>query len=306
MKKILILALAVVMCLAMLAGCGKSEEEKARDELQDALQSEMGEDAYNQLQDDLKDAAEYEKELQEKAEEQAVSAEAKQAAKAEVDENELADFQEAVRVYQFLTNWGMTEDGEPITKEGLLSAMDAFNTSYDAFLEKAVSTGAYTEDEAQFMISRAARTNKISETERAAFSIYMDSIANLDCEGVAFVANKDAGEFYFYVSFGDPFDNADNYMNGRIIRADGTTCDIDLTGDITNVAYVNSIDFDNNKIVLGVQHEGSDLLYYTVDITSDKINVTSGGDPANIADGYETFIGDAESMTRIIYDYFAE
>ena len=68
MKKALLFILAALMLFSVLAGCGKSEEDKAREDFENALKSEMGEEAYKQFQDEMKQAADYEKDLQDRIE----------------------------------------------------------------------------------------------------------------------------------------------------------------------------------------------------------------------------------------------
>lgn len=66
MKKIFAILLVALMCVSLLAGCGKSEEEKAREEIENALKEEMGDEAWDELQSEMQAGAEHNKEIAEK------------------------------------------------------------------------------------------------------------------------------------------------------------------------------------------------------------------------------------------------
>lgn len=273
MKKIFAILLVALMCVSLLAGCGKSEEEKAREELENALKEEMGDEAWGELQDEIQAGAELDKEIAEKDKENADTA-AQQSTLKENHANAFNAFNEV--------------DYTTISKDELQAMIDNYKKAYEEYYNFMKTTYV---DMDETLLRRDCSTDITKEEEELIFKIY-DTAKNETPHRYMF--NSDTNDCI--IVFGTN-DNPDlPFLKGYFVTSENDHIDYDFTNENYTNIYFSAI--DHNIIYVGYDTEddlygGSITLDLStgVPITIDEPETTSGNIYYEYDDSILRFIG---------------
>ena len=161
MKKILVMVLVGVIGMSALVGCGKSEEEKANDEIAQHLRDEAAEDGVDIDKMVEEEAEKYNAELEAGNKQIANENEFKESLK----NNEMVPLREQSEIYFNAT------DSETVKK-----AAEEFNKAYDKYLKAAI--GEYIVDEygaSELLRQNDIRVTKITDSELQTRVNYLDN-----------------------------------------------------------------------------------------------------------------------------------
>ena len=166
MKKILVMVLVGVIGMSIFTGCGKSEEEKANDEIAQHLRDEAAEDGVDidKMMED--DAEKYNAELEEGNKKIANENEFKESLK----NNEMVPLKEQEEIYMNATDSATAK-----------KAAEEFNKAYDKYMEAAI--GEYLINEriaAEQLNNNDIRRTKISDNELQTRVNYLDNCYGKD------------------------------------------------------------------------------------------------------------------------------
>lgn len=232
MKKIFALLLVALMCVSLLAGCGKSEEEKAREELENALKEEMGDEAWGELQDEIQAGAELDKEIAEKDKENADTI-AQQNTLKENHSNALRAFSEV--------------DYTTISKDELQTIINNYQKAYEEYYNFMKTTYANIDET---LLRRDCSTDITEDEEKLAFKL--QEIAN-DGTSHKYMFNTTTNDYIIICDTNEQSDPSLQYLKGYFITPEYDHIDYDFTNkNYTNI-YFSVI--DHNIIYVGYDIE---------------------------------------------------
>ena len=232
MKKIFALLLVALMCVSLLAGCGKSEEEKAREEIESALKEEMGDDAWGELQDEIQAGAELDKEIAEKDKENADTA-AQQNTLKENHSNALRAFSEV--------------DYTTISKDELQTIIDNYKKAYEEYYNFMKTTYV---DMDETLLRRDCSTDITEDEEKLAFKL--QEIAN-DGTPHKYIFNTTTNDYIIICNTNEQSDPSLQYLKGYFITPEYDRIDYDFTNENYTNIYFSAI--DHNIIYVGYDIE---------------------------------------------------
>lgn len=232
MKKIFALLLVALMCVSLLAGCGKSEEEKAREEIESALKEEMGDEAWGELQDEIQAGAELDKEIAEKDKENADTA-AQQNTLKENHSNALKAFSEV--------------DYTTISKDELQTIIDNYQKAYEEYYNFMKTTYA---DIDETLLRRDCSTDITEDEEKLAFKL--QEIAN-DGTPHKYIFNTTTNDYIIVCDTSEQSDPSLQYLKGYFITPEYDRIDYDFTNENYTNIYFSAI--DHNIIYVGYDIE---------------------------------------------------
>lgn len=232
MKKIFAILLVALMCVSLLAGCGKSEEEKAREELENALKEEMGDEAWGELQDEIQAGAELDKEIAEKDKENADTA-AQQNTLKENHSNALRAFSEV--------------DYTTISKDELQTIIDNYQKAYEEYYNFMKATYSDMDED---LLRRDCSTPITDEEQKLAFKV--QEIAN-DETPHKYMFNTTTNDYIFIFGSNEQDNPNLQYLKGYFITPEHDRIDYDFTNENYTNIYFSAI--DHNIIYVGYDTE---------------------------------------------------
>ena len=232
MKKIFAILLVALMCVSLLAGCGKSEEEKAREEIENALKEEMGDEAWGELQDEIQAGAELDKEIAEKDKENADTA-AQQNTLKENHSNALRAFSEV--------------DYTTISKDELQTIIDNYKKAYEEYYNFMKTTYV---DMDETLLRRDCSTDITEDEEKLAFKL--QEIAN-DGTPHKYIFNTTTNDYIIICNTNEQSDPSLQYLKGYFITPEYDRIDYDFTNENYTNIYFSAI--DHNIIYVGYDIE---------------------------------------------------
>lgn len=254
MKKLLMMVLVGIMSVSMLAGCGKSDEEKAVDEIGQHIQDEAAADGVDLEAELQKDYENLQNSKDEKAKQQAT----KEAIEAEYDD----------KIKQAKETFATSTDPKEIREAGLeyitltkeaQELMHEINDIYAfSILPKSII---------EFRANYFENKDKYSNYEYV--SIHYDK-ENSDNNGIVIYFNS-AGDY-----------SASYYSEFTIIKSDGKTVSANLSDFITDDASIGSVGkvclekeyVTNNKIILaGNSSDWMTTYFYVFDFSGNTLKL---------------------------------
>ena len=236
MKKIFALLLVALMCVSLLAGCGKSEEEKAKEEIENALKEEMGDEAWDKLQDEIQAGADLDKEIAEKDKENANTA-AQQSALKENHANALKAFNEV--------------DYTTISKDELQTIINNYKKAYEEYYNFMKTTYA---DMDETLLRRDCSTDITEDEEKLVFKL--QEIAN-DRAYYKYMFNTKTNDYIIICGTNEQSDPSLQYLKGYFITPEYDRIDYDFTNENYTNIYFSAIDHD----IIYVGYDTEDDLY---------------------------------------------
>jgi hypothetical protein len=233
MKKILVMVLVGVIGMSALAGCGKSEEEKAMDEIAEHLRDEAAADGVDIDEMLEEDAAKYSAELE--AGNQAIYD--RNTFIEQLKNNEMAVLKEQYEIYSNAT------DSETAKKAG-----EEFNKAYDEYLEAAI--GEHIDDE--YSAAEQLRLNdihkmKITDIELQTRVNYLNNCYGKDYNKIQFFTdNKENISILMWNEADDG-----TVSNISLVYPDSTVITPDLSSISEPVQNVDFFILNNELIVTG-------------------------------------------------------
>ena len=238
MKKIFALLLVALMCVSLLSGCGKSEEEKAREEIESALKEEMGDEAWGELQDEMQEAEEYDKELSER----------------DKDREDYANQSDALRkAYNDAYNAFLNVDYTTVSKDELQAIINDYQEAYNnysSFLEETDtwSTNCHTElTEAEQNIAFAVQKS---------ISAQNSTMCYVDLETFD----------YIFIVPDDQTDSSLPYIKGYFVTPENNHIDYDFSNE--GYTSINFIAQTPNIVVIEYNSAEAYFKQATVDLSS--------------------------------------
>ena len=222
--KIMALLLVAIMCVGCFTGCGKTEEEKAMEEIAEKFEEGM-DDA-----EEIKDAME---EVSNKAQKN-------DAVIKSLNENEFVQILEAYKAYEEATD-----------ADSIVSAAENMNSLIDKTLEKALKETTLSKEEILSKMELSIHvSNKIPEWEYKSLAQYF-SIHKEMTEGNVYVSwNAETKDYLFFF-----YDY--NSVTGTIVKKDGSICKVNVTDVVTNATGFDIAGLDNEKLILYVYGDES-------------------------------------------------
>ena len=239
MKKLLVMILAVVLTMSVFTGCGKSEEEKAMDEMASHMIEEAAEDGV-----DLEKLLEEEYEAYEERHEENMK---------ELEEHNdfAALMQEEVK--KPVSAWEAYMAST--TSEDIIANAKEYNNAYDAYL-KLADNDQTTEGS---LLTHLANMNPNHKRTKINESVYKIKAAYVD-----FNEKDNYSEAWFYYNTEE--DTAHIVFQGMdettyavnellVLNGDGSTCEIDLA----------SVTTDTTSLIQSLGFIGDTYYIFTVD-----------------------------------------
>lgn len=239
MKKLLMMVLVGIMSVSMLAGCGKSEEEKLAEQLN-------------------KEYEEYEENREEKVEENASNQEF------------LAEMQaEATELKTMLEEYFSAT-----TKDEVISIAKEYNDMYDAYMEKALDYG-WTEGTARtVLVNMGSTTDAIPENFYKGKALYIEKCENLDYEEMTFAYNEEGTDFVFIIKSNSENNNGNCF---QIMKNDGTIITPDISSITSEqTTSVEILDVNGTEAIIEVI-DNADWLYYALSFDTSDLTATENG-----------------------------
>ena len=213
MKKILVMVLVGVIGMSVFTGCGKSEEEKAMDEIGQHLRDEAAADGVDIDKMVEEEAEKYNAELEAGNKTIADENEFKESLK----NNEMVPLREQYELYSNAT------DSETAKK-----AAEEFNKAYDEYLNAAVgeyldNLGAY-----QILVKNDVHSKKITDLELQTRVMYLDNCYGKNYDNITIFDNDDYGTCILMWNNGQELisDIKLVYSDGKEIIPDLSTIDM--------------------------------------------------------------------------------
>ena len=220
--KIMALLLVAIMCVGCFTGCGKTEEEKAMEEIAEKFEEGM-DDA-----EEIKDAME---EVSNKAQKN-------DAVIKSLNENEFVQILEAYNAYE-----------EAIDAESIVAEAEKVNRLIDEALAKATSQTTLSENEILSRMNLSINVSgKIPEWEYKSLAQYF-SICNEMTEGNVLVSwNAETENYMFFFYDG---------LTGTIVKKDGSICKVNVTDVVMNATGFDVVGLGDEKLILYIYGDES-------------------------------------------------
>lgn len=249
MKKLFVMVLVGIMAMSVLTGCGKSEEEKAMDEMASHIIEEAAADGV-----DLKKVMEEEyKAYEERHEQNMKELEEKKEFALEKEEA----VKEPVSAYQAYMN--------STTSQDIIANAEKYNEAYDKYLELADGD----QETVNQLVNYLEGQNNLKRTK------INESVYRLKAAYVDFNEKDKYSEAWFYYNTDEDtahivFQGMDSetYMVNEILvlNGDGTTCEIDLSSVMTDTtSLVQSLGFVGNTYYIFTV-DNADYKYWEFDV----------------------------------------
>ena len=209
MKKILVMVLVGVIGMSIFTGCGKSEEEKANDEIAQHLRDEAAADGVDLDKMVEEEAEKYNAELE--AGNKAIANENE--FKESLKNNEMVPLKEQEEIYMNATDSATAK-----------KAAEEFNKAYDKYLEAAI--GEYLVDEyaaAEQLNNNDIRRTKISDNELQTRVNYLNNCYGKNYNRIRFYGADSESEcmlMYNEADDGTVSDVTLTYNDGKSITPD--------------------------------------------------------------------------------------
>jgi hypothetical protein len=263
--KIMALLLVAIMCVGCFTGCGKTEEEKAMEEIAEKFEEGLKQD--EQLDSEFEEVKENLKERDEV-----------------IREMETEDFPALREAYN---KYKTADDSEK------MSFAEAYNKLFDECVEKRVKQGLEEDDVVRYIADVVLHKGKISTWTLDSINLYKENYANMNSDSVTFSWNKETGDYvYFFSNY--------NALEGTVLKKDGTTCKVDATSvaDATG-AQVDS--FSSDELIF-IVFTNSDTKYCRFDISGENAVLVDTTTDFIVVDGYERFntSNDINSFTESV------
>lgn len=248
-NRFFIAALAAIMCMACLSGCGKTEEESAIDELQSYVEEDT-----TSLDDYVDDVNEF------------------VGGREEMDE--LINSEYLPEITSTWEAYIASQSFEEAKKNA-----EAFNKAYDNLMK--LKDNEYTSEYELInaVIKATSGGSKITDCEFSALEVFNAKVMSSEYNIIEFCYGVDDNDFLFYC-------HNDNDINGIVIKSDGSECVVNInTATVfagNNGVYLEGI--DSNVMILRVVDENYNDAYYSVDISGDN-----AGEPASTEYNFEVY-----------------
>ena len=233
-RKIISFVLLGVMCLSCLAGCGKTEEEKAIEELQENVAQDD-----KSLDDYLNDVDEF-----------------------VANREEMDDLINTEYLPEIQSTWENYLASQ--TVEEAKENAEAFNNAYDKLME--LKDQEYTSEyELINAVSKAiSGGSRVDDWEFTALDVFGEKVLNAGYDVNEFCFDDETLDFMFYC-------HNENEINGIVVKSDGSECtvNIDPATEFPGNTGVNFYEIDNEVIVIRTTDEAYNEYFYTMDITGD-------------------------------------
>lgn len=250
MKKLFVMILAGVMAMSVLTGCGKTEEEKAMDEMASHIIEEAAADGV-----DLKKVLEEEyKAYEERHEQNMKELEEKKEFALEKEEA----VKEPVSAYQAYMN--------STTSQDIIANAEKYNEAYDKYLELADGN----QETVNQLVNYLEGQNNLKRTK------INESVYRLKAAYVDFNEKDKYSEAWFYYNTDE--DTAHIVFQGMdsetyavneilILNGDGSTCEIDLSNVMTDTtSLVQSLGFVGNTYYIFTV-DNAEYKYWEFDVS---------------------------------------
>lgn len=248
-KKIISFVLIGIMCLSCLAGCGKTEEEKAIEELQENVSKDD-----TSLDDYLEGVDEY-----------------------VTNSQEMTDLINNEYLPEIQSTWEAYTGSQ--TVEEAKENAKAFNAAYDKLME--LKDQEYTSEyELINAVTKATSGgSRVDDWELAALDVFGEKVLDAGYDVNEFFFDDETLDFMFYC-------HNENDINGVVVKSDGSECtiNIDPAADFPGNTGVNFYGIDNEVIVIRTTDESYNEYFYNMDITGD-----TAGDPTQFEYNYEEY-----------------
>ena len=245
MKKIFALLLVALLCVSLLAGCGKSEEEKAKDALESALKDEMGDEAWNALQSEMKAGADLDKEIAEKD---------------KANEDKTAQREALNAAYDDAYNALYSADYASISSDEMQMLIDNYQKAHYEFGCFVLGSDEYDDTLYNDSVFYNCKTQITDAEEKILLAA--QKLAAIP-ENHRFLINNDTRDFIFIVDTADADNGQAEYSKGYVVTPEYDRIDYDFT-DYKNMLTIiavgpNTLEFTNID---------SDWVTYQIDFTS--------------------------------------
>lgn len=250
MKKLFVMVLAGIMAMSVLTGCGKSEEEKAMDEMASHILEEAAADGV-----DLEKVLEEEyKAYEERHEQNMKELEAKKEFALEKEEA----VKEPVSAYQAYMS--------STTSQDIIANAEKYNKAYDKYLELADGD----QETVNQLVNYLANQNNQKRTK------INESVYHLKAAYVDFNEKDKYSEAWFYYNTEEDIAHivfqgidTETYMVNEflVLNSDGSTCEIDLSSIMTDTtALVQSLGFVGNTYYIFTV-DNAEYKYWEFDVS---------------------------------------
>lgn len=256
MKKLFVMILAGVMAMSVLTGCGKTEEEKAMDEMASHILEEAaadGVDLEKVLEEEYKAYEDrHEQNMKELEEKKEFALKKEEAVK------------EPVSAYQAYMN--------STTSQDIIANAEKYNEAYDKYLELADGD----QETVNQLVNYLEGQNNLKRTK------INESVYRLKAAYVDFNEKDKYSEAWFYYNTDE--DTAHIVFQGMdsetyavneilVLNGDGSTCEIDLSSVMTDTtSLVQSLGFVGNTYYIFTV-DNADYKYWEFDVSG----ATAGG-----------------------------
>ena len=250
MKKLFVMVLVGIMAMSVLTGCGKSEEEKAMDEMASHIIEEAaadGVDLNKVLEEEYKAYEErHEQNMKELEEKKEFALEKEEAVK------------EPVSAYQAYMN--------STTPQDIIANAEKYNEAYDKYLELADGN----QETVNQLVNYLEGQNNLKRTK------INKSVYQLKAAYVDFSEKDRYSEAWFY--FNTDEDTAHIVFQGMdsetyavneilVLNGDGSTCEIDLSSVMTDsTSLVQSLGFVGNTYYIFTV-DNAEYKYWEFDVS---------------------------------------
>ena len=251
MKKFLVMILVAFMAMSVLTGCGKSEEEKAMDEMASHMIDEAAADGV-----DLEEMLEEEYEAYEERHEQNLKEmeERKEAAlaKEEAAKKPLAAFE----AYMNAT-----------TSKEIIANAKEYNNAYDEYLKLANGDPVQEGNFLTYLGNKNInyKRTKIAESVYEVKAAYVDFAEKDKYEEARFYYNTEEDLAYIALTGIDTNTGAIDEI--LVLNRDGSTCKIDLSSITTNTtSYLMPLGFVGDKYIINTV-DNADYKYWEFNVS---------------------------------------
>lgn len=250
MKKLFVMILAGVMAMSVLTGCGKTEEEKAMDEMASHILEEAaadGVDLEKVLEEEYKAYEDrHEQNMKELEEKKEFALKKEEAVK------------EPVSAYQAYMN--------STTSQDIIANAEKYNEAYDKYLELADGD----QETVNQLVNYLEGQNNLKRTK------INESVYRLKAAYVDFNEKDKYSEAWFYYNTDE--DTAHIVFQGMdsetyavneilVLNGDGSTCEIDLSSVMTDTtSLVQSLGFVGNTYYIFTV-DNADYKYWEFDVS---------------------------------------
>lgn len=250
MKKLFVMVLVGIMAMSVLTGCGKSEEEKAMDEMASHIIEEAaadGVDLNKVLEEEYKAYEErHEQNMKELEEKKEFALEKEEAVK------------EPVSAYQAYMN--------STTSQDIIANAEKYNEAYDKYLELADGN----QETVNQLVNYLEGQNNLKRTK------INESVYRLKAAYVDFNEKDKYSEAWFYYNTDE--DTAHIVFQGMdsetyavneilVLNGDGSTCEIDLSSVMTDTtSLVQSLGFVGNTYYIFTV-DNAEYKYWEFDVS---------------------------------------